>query len=138
VTDEPQGLEFLFGLRAELRDSIEELKIQLDEVDAQIAKDMPPEGYDFDDTRWVVSRSAKTTWDHDRVLSTLAVRALSMREPDETTGEIPDPVQSVIEAVTRCAGISYWRVGNLTQYDMAPGQYCDKEWGRPRVVAKRN
>jgi len=134
---EETGLEFLFTLRDELRESIDELKAQLDEVEAQIAKDMPSEGYDFNETRWVVSHSAKTTWDHSRVLSTLAVRALSMREPNDD-GEIADPVQAVIEAVQRCAGISYWRTKDLSQYDMAPGQYCDKEWGRARVVAKRN
>jgi hypothetical protein len=73
----------------------------------------------------------RTNWDHDRLLSIVVARVPA--DPD--TGELlSDAAQAAITAEVRaCAGISYWKVGELRARELDPAVFCDEEAGRPTV-----
>lgn len=80
----------------------------------------------------------RTNWDHARLASLLAVRVADQRRIDPETGEIlPRPpgrlAQDVADELLACAGLSYWKVGELRARQVDPGQFCEEEPGRQTV-----
>jgi hypothetical protein len=80
----------------------------------------------------------RTSWDHARLASLLAVRVADQRRVDPETGEIlPRPpgrlARDVVDELLACAGVSYWKVGELRARKVDPAQFCEEEPGRQTV-----
>lgn len=80
----------------------------------------------------------RTSWDHARLASLLAVRVADQRRVDSETGEIlPRPpgrlAQDVVDELLACAGVSYWKVGELRARKVDPAAFCEEEPGRATV-----
>lgn len=80
----------------------------------------------------------RTSWDHARLASLLAVRVADQRRVDPETGEIlPRPpgrlAQDVVDELLACAGVSYWKVGELRARKVDPAGFCEEEPGRATV-----
>lgn len=80
----------------------------------------------------------RSAWDHARLASLLAVRVADQRRVDPDTGEIlPRPpgrlAQDVVDELLACAGLSYWKVGELRARKLDPADYCEEEAGRSTV-----
>lgn len=80
----------------------------------------------------------RTSWDHARLASLLAVRVADQRRVDPETGEIlPRPpgrlAQDVVDELLDCAGLSYWKSGALKHRGLDPAAFCEEEPGRTTV-----
>jgi hypothetical protein len=80
----------------------------------------------------------RTEWDHARLASLLAVRVADQRRVDPETGEIlPRPpgrlAQDVVDELLACAGVSYWKVGELRARKVDPADFCEEGPGRQTV-----
>lgn len=80
----------------------------------------------------------RTSWDHARLASMLAARVADQRRVDPGTGEIlPRPpgrlAQDVVDELLACAGVSYWKVGELRARKVDPAGFCEEEPGRQTV-----
>jgi len=80
----------------------------------------------------------RTEWDHARLASLLAVRVADQRRVDPDTGEIlPRPpgrlAQDVVDELLACAGVSYWKVGELRARKVDPADFCEEGPGRQTV-----
>lgn len=80
----------------------------------------------------------RTEWEHARLASLLAVRVADQRRVDPATGEIlPRPpgrlAQDVVDELLACAGVSYWKVGELRARKVDPADFCEEGPGRQTV-----
>lgn len=80
----------------------------------------------------------RTEWDHARLASLLAVRVADQRRVDPETGEIlPRPpgrlAQDVVDELLACAGVSYWKVGELRARKVDPADFCEEGPSRQTV-----
>lgn len=80
----------------------------------------------------------RTAWDHSRLASMLAARIADQRRVDPETGEVlarpPGRLaQDVVDEVLACAGVSYWKVGELRARKVDPAAFCEEEPGRATV-----
>lgn len=80
----------------------------------------------------------RSNWDHARLASMLAARVADQRRVDPDTGEVlarpPGRLaQDVVDELLACAGLSYWKVGELRARKVDAAQFCEEEPGRTTV-----
>ncbi|MGH9002123.1 MAG: hypothetical protein ACRDYV_03240 [Acidimicrobiia bacterium] len=85
----------------------------------------------------------RSNWDHARLASMLAARVADQRRVDPDTGEIlarpPGRLaQDVVDELLTCAGVSYWKVGELRARSVDPSSFCEEEPGRASVMVRPN
>jgi hypothetical protein len=73
----------------------------------------------------------RTNWDHDRLLSLIVSRVPADPESGELISEAAQ--KAITTEVRACAGIAYWKVGELRARDLDPAVFCDEEEGRATV-----
>lgn len=71
-------------------------------------------------------RRAKTRkqWDHPLLAWQVAKHAVEHRVPDED-GVVDTAEDAAVAALLECAGVSYWRVGELRKRGIDPDAYCE-------------
>lgn len=74
-----------------------------------------------------ISKRRNRSWDHEEIVRHLTRIALDRREIDPETGEIKTrPTWEIVtDALISCAGISYWRIGELKGYGLDPDEYYE-------------
>lgn len=72
-------------------------------------------------------------WDHERAAAVVAARAA-----DDLIEDVPPAVLAdhVMRELLSCAGISYWRKGEMRRRNLDADNFCDTEEGTPTVVFK--
>lgn len=81
------------------------------------------------------SGTKRTHWDHERVTSAIAAKvAGELTEDGNHMQDAGKVAEHVATAMRRCAGVAYWRVGELKGLGLRADSYCDKEPGRPTVI----
>lgn len=85
----------------------------------------------------------RSNWDHTRLASLLAARVADQRRVDPATGEIlarpPGRLaQDIVDELLACAGLSYWKVGELRARRLDPATFCEEEPGRTTVGIRSN
>ena len=80
----------------------------------------------------------RSNWDHARLASMLAARVADQRRVDPETGEVlarpPGRLaQDVVDELLACAGVSYWKVGELRARKVDPAAFCEEAPGRQTV-----
>jgi hypothetical protein len=73
----------------------------------------------------------RTNWDHDRLLSLLVARVPADPDTGELVGE--GAQRAITAEIRACAGIGYWKVGELRRRDLDPAVFCEEAEGRATV-----
>lgn len=88
---------------------------------------------------WERSGSSKRRWNHDEIWKLVLARGRDEQRVDMETGEVlVTEGEAVASAIRRCAGIGYWKVGELTQLlgiekaDLDDEGLCSTEW-KPKL-----
>lgn len=91
------------------------------------------------DEHWVVKRRPGTKeWDHDALHRVMLARGRDARRMDPETGEVLESEgEAVARVIRECAGIGYWRVGDLKRYGVDADEYRVTQPGRLTVEAVR-
>lgn len=130
----------LAALLAAVRRSRATLAFVESEVERLLARAMPSNVVVVDGVGVLERRAGRkrSSWDHARLASLLAARVADQRLVDPETGEVlPRPpgrlAQDVVDEFLRCAGVSYWKVGELRARNLDPAGFCEEEAGRTTV-----
>lgn len=119
----------------EVKEASDQLSIVCKQLESRLAaamknKVMSLDGIGTFEKAPAVSRKS---WDHPLLAQKIVAKALDSRQIDSETGEVEDRAEVATKALLSTAGISYWRVGEVKKLGIDPDQYCDKEYGAPRV-----
>lgn len=123
----------LAALLADLRRARSTLAFLESEAESALAQAMPARVLEVPGVGVLERHSGRkrTNWDHDRLLSLLVARVPADPETGELIAE--GAQKAIIAEVRACAGISYWRVGELRARELDPVAFCDEEAGRATV-----
>lgn len=81
------------------------------------------------------SGTVRKSWDHPLLASVIS----RLATVDHDSGEIlmkAEDAQRVTDEIMACAGLAYWKVGELRQRGIDPGQYCEESRGRPSLIVR--
>lgn len=129
----------LARILAAVRKARADLAFVESEVEAALSRAMPTATIAVEGVGVLERRSGKkrTKWDHTRLASMLAARVGDRRFDPETGEELARPpavlAQDVADELLACAGVSYWKVGELKARKVDPAQFCEEEPGRTTV-----
>lgn len=118
------------------RDCVEALQAFISDATTHVANLVPPgETVESDDgRRWKVRRKkGSTQWDTDGLAPVVMARARDERRVIEETGEYESEGEAVMRVTLRCAGVGYWRKGELRKLGIDPDEYLASSPGRLSV-----
>lgn len=75
----------------------------------------------------------RKSWDHHRAAAVVAARAADDLVENVPPGLLADHVMRELLA---CAGVSYWRAGEMRRRNLNVDDYCEKEEGTSTVIFK--
>jgi hypothetical protein len=129
----------LAALLAAVRRSRATLAFAESEIETVLAQAMPSATMAVAGVGVLERRGGKkrTSWDHARLASLLAARVGDRRFDPATGEELARPpavlAQDVADELLACAGVSYWKVGELRARKVDPTQFCEEAPGRTTV-----
>jgi hypothetical protein len=122
--DGDDDLAYLANLMFELDLLVTDLRMYRSRIEQEFAKRCDTKVFEFKGgTAEVRGGSKRKNWDSPLLAGRVVTEAMEQ-------GEHPQ------EAIVRCAGISYWRTGELKKLGIDANQYCETEHGLPRVIVR--
>lgn len=107
----------------------------LDRILTSLYEDMPEYEMRMDGVgTFTKTRGTKRkNWDHARAAAVVAARAA-----DGVMEQVPPAVLAdlVMRELLACAGVSYWRKGEMKRRHIDADKFCEPEEGTPSVVFK--
>lgn len=135
VPAEGAGAEELARAYVDLKQVADAVAIVCREVETRLVNAMQTRHLTIENlgTFEKLPATSRKAWDHPLLAEKIVQKALDKRLVDRDTGEVEDPVQVATKALLSTAGISYWRVGEVKKLGINADEYCEKEYGNPRV-----
>lgn len=75
-------------------------------------------------------------WDHDALINDVSKRIMQA-SVDLDTGEVTMTTRQMIEAALKCAGVSYWKSGELKKLGLEIDEYCEVGDSKKSLVIRR-
>lgn len=84
----------------------------------------------------IKSSAPRKKWDHESLIKDVSKRIVQS-SVNLDTGEVTMTTRQMVEAALTCAGVSYWKSGELKKLNIDVDEYCEVGDSKKSLVIRR-